>query len=130
MGISFRVCLSSRHYPHTTISNVLSLDLGQQDGHDQDIVSYVHGKLKIGRDKYAQKIRTQLIEKESGVFIWVVVVVGILQQAHDDGHRHGLSQRLKNIPRDLNELFRDILSRDGRHETELLLCMQWLLFAR
>lgn len=67
-NISFRVCFSSRHYPHITISNGLSLDLGQQQGHDQDIVKYVNGKLKITDTKLAQTIRKTLIEKASGAF--------------------------------------------------------------
>lgn len=129
-GISFRVCLSSRHYPHITISKGLSLDLGQQEGHDRDIVSYAKGKLKIGGGKLAHQVRTQLIEKASGIFIWIVLVVGILQQEHDDGYTHTLLKRLKDIPGDLNELFQDILSRDSRHTTELRLCIQWVLFAR
>lgn len=130
VGISFRVCLSSRHYPYITISKGLSLDLGRQQGHNQDIASFVQGKLKIGRDKRAQQIRTQLIEKASGIFIWIVLVVGILQQEYDDGHTHSLSKRLEDIPGDLNQLFRDILSRDSRNKDELLLCIQWVLFAK
>lgn len=47
-GIFFRVCLSSRHYPHITIAKGLTLDLAQQEGHGRDIVSCVKGKLKIG----------------------------------------------------------------------------------
>src|SRR5205823_4241896 len=31
---------------------------------------------------------------------------------------------------DLHELFRDILTRDCHNRNELLLCIQWLLFAR
>lgn len=129
-GISFRVCLSSRHYPYITISKGLSLDLGQQVGHDQDIVSYITGKLKLGGGKLAQQIQTQLIEKASGIFTWIVLVVGILQREYDDGYTHTLLQRLDDIPEDLDELFRNILSRDSRHEAQLLLCIQWALFSR
>ncbi|KAJ6783074.1 hypothetical protein PWT90_06074 [Aphanocladium album] len=128
-GISFRVCLSSRHYPHITISRGLNLDLGQQAGHDQDIISYVKGKLRIGGGKRAEQVRSRLIEKASGVFIWVVLVVRILTEDFDHGHGHMLLRRLQDIPKDLNELFRDILTRDSRYKNELLLCIQWVLFA-
>lgn len=130
MGIQFRVCLSSRHYPYITISKGVRLDLGQQKGHDQDIDSFVQGKLKIGSGKRAQQIRAQLIEKASGIFIWVFLVVGILQQEYDDGHTHTLLKTLQDIPGDLNQLFRDILCRDSHHKNELLLCIQWVLFAK
>lgn len=128
--ISFRVCLSSRHYPHITIAKGLNLDIGQQHGHGQDIIKYVNGNLKIANPEVAQQIRDRLIEKTSGIFIWLVLVIGILQQAHDDGHTHTLLQRLDDIPENLNELFHDILTRDNRHKAEVLLCIQWVLFAR
>lgn len=57
-------------------------------------------------------------------------MIGILQQEHDDGHTHTLLQRLNDIPGDLNELFGDILTRDSRHKAEVLLCIQWVLFAK
>ncbi|KAJ3496634.1 hypothetical protein NLG97_g2517 [Lecanicillium saksenae] len=128
-GIPFRVCLSSRYYPHITISKGLTLDLGQQEGHDEDIIAYIDGKLRIEDYSLAQQIRAQLMAKASGIFIWIVLVVGILQQEYDDGYAHTLTRRLKDIPGDLNELFRDILARDSRHNNELLLCIRWVLFA-
>ncbi|KAJ3487307.1 hypothetical protein NLG97_g6439 [Lecanicillium saksenae] len=128
--IIFQVCLSSRHYPHVTISHGLGLDLEAQDGHHQDIISYINSKLKIGRSKLADQIRTDLIEKASGVFMWIVLVVGILLREYDHGLLHTLRQRLRDIPGDLHKLFRDILTRDNHRKDELLLCIQWVLFAR
>ncbi|KAH8673187.1 hypothetical protein BGZ61DRAFT_427876 [Ilyonectria robusta] len=129
-GIAFQVCFSSRHYPHITVSKGLGLVLEGQEGHEQDIVSYLDNELKIGHSKLAERIRADLKEKASGVFMWVVLVVGILQQEYDDGRKHTLRQRLRDIPGDLHELFRDILTRDHRNRDELLLCIQWVLFAR
>ena len=40
------------------------------------------------------------------------------------------SKKLEDIPSDLHRLFPDILTRDSRHTRELLLCIQWLLFAK
>src|SRR6266536_643415 len=62
--------------------------------------------------------------------MWVVLVVDILNKEHDSGRIHVLRQRLRDIPGDLHELFRDILTRDYHNKNELLLCIQWLLFAR
>ncbi|KAJ3496979.1 hypothetical protein NLG97_g2256 [Lecanicillium saksenae] len=129
-GVYFRVCVSSRHYPHITISKGLGLDIGQQGGHHQDIVNYVSGRLKVGSGKLAEQVCVQLIKKASGVFLWVVLVVRILTDDFDHGHAHMLLRRLEEIPEDIHELFRDILTRDGRHNKELLLCIQWVLFAR
>ncbi|WAO96059.1 Hypothetical protein NCS54_01372000 [Fusarium falciforme] len=129
-GIAFQVCFSSRHYPHITISKGLNLVLEGQEGHSQDIVSYLDSELKIGHSKLAEQIRVDLKEKASGVFMWVVLVVGILQREYDHGRKHTLRQRLQDIPGDLHELFRDILTRDHHKRGELLLCIQWVLFAR
>lgn len=41
-----------------------------------------------------------------------------------------LQQRLQEISGDLHELFRNILTRDSQKRGELLLCLQWVLFAR
>ena len=128
--VRFQVCFSSRHYPHITIERGLDLTLEEQEEHSKDIAKYLDSELKIGHSKLAEQIRTDLQEKASGVFMWVVLVVGILNKEHDGGRIHALRQRLRDIPGDLHELFRDILMRDHHNRGELLLCIQWVLFAR
>ncbi|MCJ1288448.1 hypothetical protein MMC26_007806, partial [Xylographa opegraphella] len=128
-GINFRICLSSRHYPHIAIRKGLGLVLEGQEGHTQDIANYLESELKIGQSMVAQQIRSELQAKASGVFMWVALVVGILNKEHDRGRMHALRRRLQEIPGDLYELFRDILTRDSRNKDELVLCIQWLLFA-
>ena len=129
-GIRFQVCFASRHYPHITIRKGLSLVLEGQEGHNQDITNYLDSELKIGHSKVAEQIRRELQEKASGVFMWVVLVVGILNKEYDSGRAHMLQRTLREIPGDLHELFRDILTRDSHHTGELVLCIQWVLFAR
>lgn len=129
-GIKFQVCFSSRHYPHITISKGLYLVLEGQEGHNQGITNYLDSGLRIGHSKLAERIRIELQEKASSGFIWVVVVVEILNKEHDSGRMHALQRRLRDIPNDLDELFSDILARDYRNRNELVLCIQWVLFAR
>jgi ankyrin repeat protein len=127
---SFQVCFSSRHYPNITLERGLNLVLEGQEGHTQDIVNYVKSELKIGESKVAQQIRHDLEAKAAGVFMWVVLVVDILKQEYDRGRIHALKKRLNEIPANLHELFRDILTRDSRDQDELILCIQWVLFAK
>ncbi|KAH0556849.1 hypothetical protein GP486_005359, partial [Trichoglossum hirsutum] len=129
-GIRFQVCFSSRHYPHITIRKGLDLVLEGQEGHSQDIIKYLNSELKIGHSKLAEQIRTEIQEKASGIFMWVVLVVGILKQEYDSGRMHALRRRLREIPSDLHELFHDILMRDSHNKDELVLCIQWILFTR
>ncbi|KAK1585010.1 uncharacterized protein LY79DRAFT_704988 [Colletotrichum navitas] len=120
MDIGFQVCFSSRHYPHITISKAASLILEGQEGHKDDIVKYVLSELRIGTSKIAQQVRHELQEKASGVFMWVVLVVGILNKEYDGGRLHRLRQRLRELPGDLNTLFRDILIRDRHYLPEIV----------
>jgi ankyrin repeat protein len=129
-GRSFRVCLSSRHYPEVTIRKGISLVLEGQEGHTQDINNYLESALRIGSSAQAQKIRKDLQEKSFGVFMWIVLVVDILNEEYDGGRMHALERRLKQIPADLHALFQDILTRDSNDKEELILCLQWVLFAK
>jgi ankyrin repeat protein len=129
-GIRFQICFSSRHYPEITIKKGISMVLEEQEGHTQDITNYLESELKIGKSKVAQKIRTDLQDKASGVFMWVILVVNILNQEFDRGRMHSLKRRLQEIPSDLHKLFCDILTRDSRNKEELILCIQWVLFAK
>ncbi|KAH7013509.1 hypothetical protein EDB80DRAFT_544994, partial [Ilyonectria destructans] len=129
-GIKFKVCFSSRHYPHIAMKHGLSLILEDQKGHSQDIANFVDSELKIGGSQLAQTIRAELQKKSSSVFLWVVLVVGILNKEYDRGRVHTLRQRLEEIPDDLHELLRDILFRDCKDQEDLLLCIQWVLFAK
>ncbi|KAL4912062.1 hypothetical protein BDW62DRAFT_206857 [Aspergillus aurantiobrunneus] len=129
-GVPFHVLFSSRHYPHITISRGLELVLEGQEGHSQDIRDYIDKELKIEDRNLASQIRSKLQEKASGVFMWVVLVVDILNKEHDRGRDHALKRKLGEIPGDLHSLFRDILTRDQDDRDQLLLCVQWILFAR
>ncbi|KAF4943466.1 hypothetical protein FSARC_14911 [Fusarium sarcochroum] len=129
-GVTFQVCFASRHYPYITIARKIDLVLEGQEGHEQDIISYLDSELKIGNNRVANEIRAELKDKASGVFMWVVLVVGILQREHDYGRNHTLKQKLREIPGDLHHLFRDILTRDNENKDGLLLCIQLVLFAR
>jgi ankyrin repeat protein len=127
---SFRVCFSSRHYPEITIKKGLSFELEGQEGHTQDINNYLESELEIGHSKIANEVREDLQRKASGVFMWVVLVVDILQKEYDRGRMYALKQRLREIPDGLHELFHDILTRDSRDKQGLILSIQWVLFAK
>jgi ankyrin repeat protein len=128
-NIDFRICLSSRHYPHINLSVALSLDLERQEGHDQDIVDYIDSELKIGPALQAERIKTEVRRKASGVFMWVILVIEILNKSYSKGRIRDLERKLQEIPDDLHKLFRSLLTRDSAHKDEMVLCMQWILFA-
>ncbi len=128
--IHFHVYLSSRHYPYISIRNGVQMTLEGQEGHDQDIASYLSSKLKAGGGKQVEAIREEILKRSSGIFLWVALVVQILNKEYDHGRVHALRRRLREIPDGLDKLFEDILTRDQENMEELLLCLQWILYAK
>jgi ankyrin repeat protein len=126
----FRVLFSSRHYPHIEIQPCIEMVLENQQGHFQDIERYLSGKLKAGKGKQAQEIKRDIHKRASGIFMWVVLVVQILNKASAHGQAHVLRKKLQEIPDDLNELFRRILTRDRQNMDQMKLCLQWVLYAK
>jgi ankyrin repeat protein len=128
--IRFHVCFSSRHYPYITIEKGVQLILEGQEGHRQDIANYLHSELKAERSKLVDQIKAEILDRASGIFLWVVLVVQVLNREYADGHIHQLRKRLSEIPDGLDNLFKDILTKDGRNMEELILCLQWILYAK
>jgi ankyrin repeat protein len=127
--VGFRVLLTSRHYPHITFNACQELNLDSQKGHEADIVEYVRSKLYIGGSKLALEIQSVVQTRACGVFLWVVLVVRILNELYDRGQIRRLRQRLEAIPGGLHELFREILQETDQDGEERLLVFQWLLFS-
>ncbi|KAK1992135.1 hypothetical protein LX36DRAFT_315853 [Colletotrichum falcatum] len=124
------ICFSSRHYPYMDIPHCQRFTLEDQTGHQEDIEAYVQNKLQTGNKKQREEIRFQVLQKASGVFMWVVLVVDILNKEYKRGRIFAVKERLGEIPPGLSELFQDILMRDKDNMDDFLLCIQWLLFGR
>jgi ankyrin repeat protein/nucleoside phosphorylase len=128
--IPLHVCLSSRHYPHVTFKKGLEMILEGQDGHGKDISRYLDHQLASIKHKEIPEVKAEIIEKASGIFSWVDLVVKILKKTYDHGQMRALRKRLREIPPELKELFKDILTRDNENMEDLLLCLQWTLYAK
>ncbi|KAG9962319.1 purine and uridine phosphorylase, partial [Aureobasidium melanogenum] len=128
-NIRFLVCFSSRHYPHITIHKSIELVLEVEAGHSEDITKYIRSRLRVGSGKLVGQVKIDVQNKSRGIFLWVVLVVPILQKAFDDGLVHALKECLKDIPDDLDKLFQDILTRDTENMDNLKLCLKWILYA-
>lgn len=127
----FHVCFASRHYPYITVRKGVHLILDGQEGHENDIAQYTQDKLNIGNSPTAQTLRAELREKASGIFMWVILVVTILNTKYDDGlSPAALRRELSKLPPDLHTLFREMLQRDNKMRNEMLLCIQWILFSQ
>ncbi|TIA18324.1 purine and uridine phosphorylase [Aureobasidium pullulans] len=127
--IRFLVCFSSRHYPYVKANKSIELTLEVQEGHANDIAKYIHSNLKAGDTERVNEIKVEVQAKAQGIFLWVVLVVPMLQKAWNHGRLNSLRKCLQGIPDDLNKLFKDILCRDTDNMEELVLCLKWILYA-
>lgn len=124
------ICFASRHYPTIQIHYGWRLVLEDEDGHSDDLRKYIDRRLKAGEGRFVTEIQEEVLKKANGVFMWVVLVVEILNQEFRRGRVFAVRQRLQEIPTDLSNLFNDVLRRDRVNMDELQLCLQWILFAR
>ncbi|KAM0461500.1 hypothetical protein ACHAPV_004205 [Trichoderma viride] len=128
--IELRICFSSRHYPYISIRQGLRLTLEDQKGHGEDVERYIQGNLRADPGPLVTEVQAQILQKAAGVFMWVVLVVDILNKEFSRGRMFAVQKRLAEIPERLSDLFKDILNRDNENMEDLLLCLQWILYAK
>jgi ankyrin repeat protein len=126
-----RICFSSRHYPTIVIQKGIELVLEHEIGHSEDIKHYIKSKLRLGNSAQAELLRTEILEKSSRIFLWVVLVLDILNSEYPNSSFSikKIREHLKKIPPKLTDLFEMILMRDGENLEQLQLCLKWILFA-
>lgn len=122
---SLHIGLSSRYYPNIDMKKRLELKLDEEAGHHEDIALYISDKLIVKN----AKIEEELMRKANHVFMWVVLVVELLNQAFKDGNVRAMENKLRELPGDLDRVFSDILSKDVPDKKETILMLQWVLFA-
>jgi ankyrin repeat protein len=124
--VTLNICLSSRHYPHIRMQRHLELVLEKTGAHDEDIAIYTRNNLAI-RDKDIEK---EFLEKASGVFMWAVLVINLLNKAFDEGQIEAMQETLHDVPGDLEQVFESLLIKNNSDKSETILMLQFVLLAR
>ena len=127
--IMLRVCYASRYYPHISVKAGLELRMDESQGHWLDMKCYIDAELQIGIGPQTEEIKSKVLSKSKGIFLWVVLVVRILKKEYDSGRVVELANSLKRLPSGLNDLFRDIILGDEQNLDDFLLCIQLVLYA-
>ncbi|GAB7325219.1 hypothetical protein MBLNU13_g09290t1 [Cladosporium sp. NU13] len=127
--IDLRICFSSRHYPHITFERCQHLILDGQEGHEQDISTYVRNEF-VGKGRLIEDMKLEIQRRAQGVFLWAELVVQILNKDCDRGNVQSLQARLDEIPDGLDDLFHDILQRGIQENSHLVQILQWILYAQ
>ncbi|KAM0541674.1 hypothetical protein ACHAPJ_013150 [Fusarium lateritium] len=127
----FWVCFSSRPYPYIEVRRGILLTLEDESGHKEDLAQYVKSRLRIDTQNQLilEDIKTQILHKSAGIFMWVILVVQILNKESCDGSL-AIKKKLREIPSKLSDLFKSILTRDQDNPERLLLCVLWILCAK
>jgi len=130
-GESLRICLSSRHYPFISIKGKLSLTVEDETEHRHDIELYVRESLMPEDDSpQTNELRELVCLKSQRIFLWVVLVVQMLNKTNDQGDgRVGMRRRLDNTPGNLDGLFTKILEQSSENIEECTVLLQWVLFS-
>lgn len=132
--ICLKICFASRHYPALDIPTCLQLILEDNEDHQEDLEDYVRNVTfshsVTGESRMIpNEIRAEVLAKSNGVFLWVVLVMEILKSEFIKGRLHAVKRRLREIPRSLNTLFKEIVQRDQENIEEFLLCLRWILYS-
>ncbi|KAK4041974.1 ankyrin repeat domain-containing protein 50 [Parachaetomium inaequale] len=127
--VQLHICFSSRHYPHIEIKKGLKVILEDEIGHKEDVEHYIKAKLRLGTSRAAQSLQSELLERSQLIFLWVVLVIEILNHDYLGKPIDKMLKRLREIPKQLGELFEMILQRDPVNPELLQLCLKWILFA-
>ncbi|KAI8411046.1 hypothetical protein FOFC_07640, partial [Fusarium oxysporum] len=101
-NVRFQVCFSSRHYPYIDIKSGIRLTLEGQDGHNEDLKHYISKHLRIQDPDLVNELKQMMLEKAAGVFLWVALVVDILNEENRHG-RIALRTRLREVPNELRK---------------------------
>ncbi|PTB38432.1 hypothetical protein M441DRAFT_94481, partial [Trichoderma asperellum CBS 433.97] len=120
------ICLSSRHYPHIAMKKHLELVIEKTSEHDEDIIIYIRDKL-TNRDEQIEK---QLLQKASGIFLWVVLVIKKLNKAYDKGQMEAMHSAIHDVPCDLEHLFKRLLKKGNSDQQEMVFMLGCVLLAR
>ncbi|KAM7186462.1 hypothetical protein V8F33_011785, partial [Rhypophila sp. PSN 637] len=124
-----RICFSSRYYPTIMLRTGNEIKLDQEHEHGKDIVRFINAELRLKASKQDESIRQQILDKSARIFLWVALVIPMLQKAYKSGRKDQIQKHLKEIPPGLDNLFDMILTRDQEYMDDLRLSIQWILFA-
>jgi hypothetical protein len=127
--IDFHVCFSSRHHPNFCTNHSRALVLEDQVGHKNGISTYIQHKLRASVRRKPE-IVNEIKRKSSGVFLWVDLVIGILNKDSDDGTVHTIETRLQVIPNKLDDLFQTIVKQGTQEDALFVPTLQCIMFAR
>jgi hypothetical protein len=126
------VCISSRHFPSVTVGLCPEIFVERFNG--PDIARYVQERFvasDLGSENQWAYLEAAIVERSSGVFLWVVLVVNILLKDRDEGkNMKFLENRISQVPPALEILFAQLLGDLRPEESQITIRLfQWVLLS-
>jgi hypothetical protein len=128
---SVSICFACRNYPLKSVEGSLTICVEEENY--MDIVKVVENALDAEfPHEQAQDLAVTIVNRASGIFQWVVLVVDKLLKLYRKGENmKKIKAELLEIPPELEHFYQEIL--EGVPEKDLpqsLQLMQWLCFSR
>ncbi len=129
----FSICLSSRYWPQFRIQNcfIARVELENKGDIDRYIRKHLESR-QINEDAELHAVlRTEMLDKAKGTFLWVVLVTKDLLQARTAGATlRELRKIVEMVPKDLNEFYQHLLqSTMGEGSERMLRLLQLVYYA-
>lgn len=132
-GTKMNICLSSRYWPQFKIRYCFQTRV--EFANHQDIETYIHNTIEAPHDQDDSNLlqfRRQILEKASGIFLWVVLVVQEVLNAQDSGATLSELQNIvRKVPSDLSGLYlHQLQSTKPEGRLPLLRLLQCVFFSQ
>jgi hypothetical protein len=103
------------------MGNADGLAVEAQSEHNKDIIQYARDKLAFNEPD----IEEEIIRKADHVFLWVELVVKMLNEGSNSGIVWAIKEVFREIPSDLNNLYSELLSKgvDSKKINKAYLCL-------
>ena len=131
--VSVRICFSCRKYPRFAIKGAHHIFV--DDENRTNMETYIDAELARQIDQWCgdegalDKLRAEMAEKASGVFLWVHLVIPVVAKQYNDGENLDfIRKKLEKVPSDLHHIYRHIFTEvvDPEKRPRTLLLMQWV----
>ncbi|KAI9043131.1 uncharacterized protein KD926_004314 [Aspergillus affinis] len=135
---SGKICIACRHYPG--ITSTCGIEIVVEDHNHDDITTYVRDSLPLGfplspgTPSYQSwdSVVNDLIKSAHGVFLWIRLVVPLVEKRVQDGESPENIQRfLRKVPQKLGDVYEDILRNtiEQEYRSQASLLFQWVCLA-
>ncbi|PTB52198.1 hypothetical protein M431DRAFT_522241 [Trichoderma harzianum CBS 226.95] len=125
--IHFHICFTCRHYPILSSQDLFEICLEMEN--KNDIATYVQSELQLSsfEEPTAFVIRSLIIVRACGVFLWARLVAQQVRDLELNGAgSNKIEKTIRRIPKSLHELYKELIRDMGLTSLRLI---QWVCFA-